>query len=292
MRLSVIALLFSFYLHGQSATPFLTFESSNAYDLKREQIETSHTSKLDKITARIELAATYKNQDHLIEALEEKIKLSGESAPLRYRLGGANGIKALQVAKFFSIPYVKQMLKNFHRAVAIDSTYTPAIEAVIESLCKVPTVLGGDSARAKKYAEILYRQDRVEGYFAKGFIASQEKKNALFFYQKAFEVLVEDDFCQRDLKHYFELKSLNFPYKIAEISATYELYPLIGICAIDYFIANKTPFYNLPMEWSYFWKGQLLQQLGKKKEAFQSINKALEINPNFTEAKQFIKTVI
>ena len=289
MRLSVVVLLFSIYLHGQSTTPFLTFESSKAYDLKRQQIEASQTSRLDKTNARILLAATYKNQDDLIESLEEKIKLSGENAPLRYRLGGANGIKALQVAKFFSIPYVKAMLENFHRAVAIDSTYTPAIEGAIESLCKVPTVLGGDLARAKEYAEMLFRQDRVKGYFAKGFIAFQEKKNALFFYQKAFEVLVEDDFCQRDLKLYFQSKSLNFPYKIAEVSATNELYPAVGICAINYFIANQTPFYNLPIEWSYFRKSQLLQQLGKKEEATQSINKALEINPNFAEAKQFIK---
>lgn len=290
MRL-LIFLLLSTVIHAQSSTPFLTFEKNEMYISKRKQIEVSENTRLEKVTAQIVLAATYKNQDDLIEALSKKIEISGETAPLRYRLGGANGIKALQITKFFSIPYVKAMLKNFHRAVAIDSTYTPAIEAIVESLCKVPTVLGGDLSRAKKYAELLSRQNRVEGLFAKGFIAHHEKREAIGFYKKAFEILEKNDFCQQDLEVYFQTKSLNFPYKIAEISVTYQLHPSIGICAIDYFIANTNAFYNLPMEWVYYRKGQLLQQLGNKKGALQSAKKALEINPNFTQAMQFVKMI-
>lgn len=287
MRLLIF--LLSTFINAQSSTPFLTFEKSEAYALKRKQIEVSKGTPLDKTTAKIVLAATHKNQDDLIEALSKKIEISGETAPLRYRLGGANGIRALQVAKFFSIPYVKAMLKNFHRAVAIDSTYTPAIEAAVESLCKVPSVLGGDLSRAKKYAELLSRQNRIEGYFAKGFIAHHQKREAIGIYKKAFEILEKNDFCQQDLEIFFQAKSLNFPYKIAEISATYQLHPSIGICAIDYFIANSNAFYNLPMEWVYYRKGQLFQQLGNKKQALESVNKALEINPNFTQAMQFVK---
>ena len=50
---------------------------------------------------------------------------------------------------------------------------------------------------------------------------------------------------------------MNFPYKIAEISAYNGIAAPIGICAIDYFIKNQTPFYNMPIEWAYFRKAQL-----------------------------------
>ena len=85
---------------------------------------------------RLQLASKYKVQDDLIKALEEKNRLQGESAQLRYLLGGANGIKALQVNKMFSITYVKAMLENFKRAM-LDPNHLPALEAYIESLCMV-----------------------------------------------------------------------------------------------------------------------------------------------------------
>lgn len=286
-----ILLVCTLGVFAQEPTPFIRFFSSKEYSKELRAIEISNGTTLDKINAKIKLSSTYKNQEDLINALSAKIDQLGETAQLRYLLGGANGIKALQMAKLFSLPYVKAMLSNFHRAVVIDSTYTPALEAIVEALCQVPSVLGGDLKEAKHYADILHRQSAIEGLFAYGFIAETKKSKKNDYYHEAFSQLETINFCSTDLTHFFSKKSMNFPYKIAEISVHHNLNPTIGLCAINYFIANKTPNYNLPVEWMYYRKGQLLEQLGKREQALKWLNKAMALNPNFLAAKNYIKSI-
>lgn len=276
---------------AQDTTPFLNFTPSKEYRQALRAIETTEGTPLDKINAKIKLSSKHKNQEDLIQALSAKIELEGENAQLRYLLGGANGIKAIQTAKLFALPYVRAMLHNFHRAVAIDSTYTPALEAIVEALCQVPPILGGSLSEATAYADILYQQSTIEGLFAYGLIAETKKNKENVYYQTAFEQMETMHLCSTDLTAFFANKSMNFPYKVAEISIRYNLYPALGHCAIDYFIANRTSNYNLPIEWLYYRKGQLLVQLGQPKEAMTWMTKALDHNPNFSLVKNYIKTI-
>ncbi len=291
MRLVFFLLFLSPLVFGQEKAPFRQFNKANksTYIQQKKAISSAEISPEEKINQRIQLASKYKAQDDLIAAFEAKIALLGENAQLRYLLGGSNGIKALQVNRMLSVSYVKEMLFNFERALVLDPSHLPALEAYIESLCMVPALLGGDLAKAKELAARLKSIDQVQAYFSLGFIAAVEQNNALAtdHYKKAFNLLEEQFFCAQNLTDFFAKSAMNFPYKIAEISNAHQLSPAIGLCAINYFIEQQTPFYTLPLEWAYFQKAQLLASLGKNDAALIEMEKALEINPNFELGKSW-----
>ena len=295
MRCIFFLIFISGLAFGQARVPFKQFDEANKkeYFSQEKAIEQSKNNAIEKINLRILLASKYKTQDDLIVALEDKIKLQGESAQLRYLLGGANGIKALQVNKMFSITYVKAMLENFKRALMLDPNHLPALEAYIEALCMVPSLLGGDIEKAEQFAAQLMRLDPVLGYFAKAFIASTENQDqqAELYFTKAFNLLEQQSFCSQNLEEYFANSSMNLPYKMAETSTMYQLSPSIGLCAINHFIERFTLYDNIPLEWAYFQKAQLLFALGEVNAARLAIKTSLEINPVFDVAKKWQRTL-
>ena len=293
MRLIFFLLFFSSLVLAQDKTPFKEFnpvQEQEYFELERGILQTQQAP-LKRINRRLQLASKYNMQDDLIKGLEEKILLVGESAQLWYLLGGANGIKALQVNRMLSIPYVKAMLQSFERAIALNPQHLPALEAYIEALSMVPSLLGGDIKRAKQLAEKLIKLNTTNGLFSLGFIATakQQNKQAKSYYIKAFDLLEEQSFCSQNLTNFFGKTSMNFSYRMAEISAKNNLSPAIGLCAIDYFIAAYSWKDNIPLEWAYFQKAQLLKALGKNKEASSLIKQSLAINPAFDQAKVWEK---
>ncbi len=273
---------------------FLEKDTSKTKEYKQllqEIIVSKHTA-IEKVEQRIKLASIYKAQEDVLAALEEKLILTRETAKLRYLIAGTNGIIALQVSKIFSIPYVKSMLNNFDQSLQLDAGYLPTYEAYTEALCMVPSFLGGDVDKAKYLASKLAQFSPVDGYFAQGYIAASQalESDAIATYKKAFQVLLEMNFCLIDLAEFFASRSMNLPYKIGALSAHYGIETSIGLCAINYFIDHQSPLYNLPLEWAYLRKAQLHKKLDQNAKAYQSISKALAINSNFTLAKQFKQT--
>lgn len=294
MRLVFFLTFISGLVLGQEKAPFKQFDEAikKEYSLQKNAIVQSNNTALEKINLRFRLASRYKSQDDLIVALEDKIKLQGESAQLYYLLGGANGIKALQVNKMFSITYVKAMLENFKRALILDPNHLPALEAYIEALCMVPSLLGGGIDKAKQFAAQLMGLDPVQGFFAMGFIASIEAdEQAKTYFAKAFNLLKQQSFCDQSLENYFANSSMNLPYKIAETSTAHQLSPAVGLCAINYFIERYTSYDNIPLEWAYFQKAQLLYALGKTNDARLAIKESLKINPVFEAVKKWQRTL-
>lgn len=281
--------LLGWMVTAQERPIFMAFDESRqaAYQQEQAQLDQQDLSPLAYVDQKIYIASSYKQLDDLIAALEEKITLTSENAALCYYLGGVNGMKALSVYRLFALPYVRAMLNNFKRSLQLDPTYTPAIEAYIEALCLVPAIIGGSVEKANELSAQLIELSLVEGYFSKGFIAKhlRKDKEAIKAYSRAFDQLEDIGFCQLDPTVFFENKSLNFSYKIAEVSAHYTLSPAIGLCAIDYFIAQATPLYTIPLEWAYYRKAQLQLKLGQVAEAALSLKKALAINPSFELAK-------
>jgi hypothetical protein len=84
---------------------------------------------------------------------------------------------------------------------------------------------------------------------------------------------------------------MNLPYKIAETSTIYQLSPSIGLCVINHFIEQFTLYDNIPLEWAYFQKAQLLFVLGEVNAARLAIKTSLEINPAFEVAKKWQRTL-
>jgi hypothetical protein len=280
--------LFSLGTTAQERPIFERFDEGLAaeYKQKYRELEKSSASEMEVLEQKIKLSTAYKEYDDLMEALEDKLAIT-ETAELRYYLGGINGIKALSVYRLFALPYVRSMLYNFKQAIALDPTYTPAIEAYIESLCLVPSIIGGDVEKAIQLSDKLMQLNKVEGYFSKGFISKSlgDEAAAVSAYSQGFMALEALDFCQSDQEAFFKDKSLNFSFKIAEASTRFGIYPQLGLCAIDYFIAHKSDAYNIPFEWAYFRKAQLHLLLNDKIAAEGAIENALAIQPDFDKAQ-------
>ncbi len=272
-------------------TPFKQFNPENKRLIQKqsEQLNNKIVPLTEQLQERIELASRYQHQEDLIKGLEQKINLVGENARLRYLLGGANGIKALEVSKLFSIPFVKAMLFNFERSIALNPLYLPAYEAYIESLSMVPSLLGGSLDKARQLANKLMEKDKIQAFFALGFIAASqgEKEQANTLYVKGLELLEQKGFCDQNLTDFFSNSSMNYPYKIAEKSANQQQASQVGLCAINYFIEQYSPFHNLPLEWAYYQKARLLHQLNNSSAAKIAIEKALSINANFNIGKSW-----
>ena len=181
----------------------------------------------------------------------------------------------------------KRCWRILKRAIILDPNHLPALEAYIESLCMVPSLIGGDIEKAKQFATQLMRLDPVQGSFALGFIASKETTRCTGeeYFSKAFNLLEQQSFCSQNLEEYFAKSSMNLPYKIAETSTAYQLSPATGLCAINYFIEQFSPYSNIPLEWAYFQKAKLLFALGKINASRLAIKASLEINPAFEIAK-------
>ena len=293
-----VVLIFLFLWMGgfaQERPIFTRFDKTalQEYNQKYRAIENSVTSLDIQLDKKIELATTYNHYDDLIESLEEKIDL-GETAELRYYLGGINGLKALSVYRLFALPYVRSMLNNFKRSLELNPNYTPAIEAYVESLCLVPSIIGGDLKKALQLSEHLLQLNTIEGYFSKGFIAKSkgEDEAARVAYAKAFKELEKQEFCTSDKEVFFKNKSLNFSFKIAEVSSQYGLSPSIGLCAINYFIEHKSYLYNIPLEWAYYRKAELHLLLNDLEAAKAAIDEALTIKPDFEKASALIENKI
>ncbi|MDA8924186.1 hypothetical protein OAC17_03335 [Flavobacteriaceae bacterium] len=282
------------FCFAQESPPFLESDTTKRklYEFQIKEVLNSEASPLEKVEQKIALASVYKEQKDVLAALQEKLILVGESAELFYLIAGTNGIIALQTNPLFSIPNVKAMLKNFDQSIKTDPSFVPSYEAYIEALCMVPSLLGGGIDKAKELAFKLEQLSPVQGYFAQGYIAKTlaDDIKAMTYYTKGFDLLIKKNFCGIDLPEFFASKSMNFPYKIAEISAHNGIAAPIGICAIDYFIKNQTSLYNMPIEWAYFRKAQLHVLQAEDAEAQKWISKALEINPNFEQAKFFKQT--
>ena len=272
-------------LCSQTMPPYLRFDDHQKprYEEALERLLDSLEPPLAQIDARIALAGRFKQQEDLIQVLEEKINRSGENARLCYLLGGAHGIRALEISRFRSLPHVRNMLYYFKRSIALDSTYIPAYEAAVEALCKVPSVIGGSVEEAQAYAQQLQAISPSAGLFSHAFILVQkgEAVAAAAAYKNAFQALEDDIEKEGDAAAYFNRFSMNFPYKIAVLSREQNQSFALGLQAIDYFIDQARPGYNLPLEWAYYHKGKLHQQLGEQDKALAAFDKSLSINPSF-----------
>lgn len=280
--------LISSSLKAQEFAPFARFnsEKKTEYQQKIQKLGNIQNER-DKNQERIELAYAYKDYQGLIKALEEEIKAQPQQANLYYRLAGIQGIRSLEVSKIYAPSYLKSMIKNFQTVLQLSPDFIPAIEAYIEVLCKIPAFFGGSEEKAQKWAHYLEQIAPVDGAFAQAMIVRETQgfDAALPRYKKIFRELSVSDLCKNPVS-FFKGRSINFPYKIAEMAVLTSSSSEVGLCAIEYFIDQESVYYNIPMEWVYYRKAQLLQSLGKTDKAKSMFRKALEINPKFDRAKK------
>ena len=275
-------------LNAQEYAPFKGFDSANTPAYQQEKKKwANHTDLLEKNRELIKLAYAFKDYEGLIDGLEKEIKVHPKKAELYYSLAGIQGIRSLEVSKIFAPPYLRGMIQNFEKALQLSPQFIPAIEAYIEVLCKIPSLFGGSKEKAKEWVEFLKKISPLDGALAEAFFIRETQgfSAAIPIYQSVFEQLQTEAFCDAPAV-FLQEKSINYPYKIAEMVVLTSSSPEVGLCAINYYIEKASLYYNLPMEWAYYRKGQLLKRQGEDVLAKSMFKKALEINPKFEKVKK------
>lgn len=275
-------------LKGQEYAPFAAFDSKNkaAYLQEKKVLERIQNER-DRNGELIQLAYAFKDYEGLIQLLEKEIIHNPKKAELYYRLAGVQGIRSLEVSKIFAPPYLRGMIKNFDSALVLSQDYIPAIEAYIEVLCKIPSLFGGSVTKAEEWVQRLKKLSPIDGALAHAFVVRETQgfDAAIPTYKAVFNQLITVEFCENPTA-FFQGKSINYSYKIAEMAVLTSSSSEVGLCAVDYFIDHTSIYYNIPLEWAYYRKGQLLENQGEKEKAKTVFKKALEINPNFERAKK------
>ena len=129
-------------LYSQKEHPFenlnfinITSDSDNEiFEQEVLKFKNDELSEIEMIEKEILVASKLRDLKKVILLLNRQIKIEGESPDLLYQLGGTNGILAFKKKNLFSITYLNEMLECFSKALDLDPTHVPTLEAYINVL--------------------------------------------------------------------------------------------------------------------------------------------------------------
>jgi len=103
-------------------------------------------------------ARLYFAQDKTEQAydlLEPLLKQHGDLVELQFRFGQSAVVMAQKASIFSKLGYAKEGRKAWEKAVKLDSTYLPALDAIIGFHTGAPSIAGGDKDKALQYIKTL-----------------------------------------------------------------------------------------------------------------------------------------
>jgi tetratricopeptide (TPR) repeat protein len=80
-------------------------------------------------------------------------------------------------------------------------------------------------------------------------------------------------------------------FDLGRVSAQYQMEPEMGIAFLDHYLKDFGFKDNYPLEWAYYYRSKIYLYKRDFKKAKASIEKAMEINPDFEEGLEFLNTI-
>lgn len=125
------------------------------------------------------LGRTYwflQNYDEAIEYLERAININNQIADYHFWLGQALGSKADGANIIKQAIMAPEILKEFERTVAIDSTHIRGHYGLASFYLAAPAILGGDIEKARNEAKIILKLDKPQGILISAEIYEHEDR--------------------------------------------------------------------------------------------------------------------
>ena len=119
----------------------------------------------------------FKKWDKAIAYYEDLVNLKPNSALYNFKLGGALGMKAMEISKFqaaFLIPDIKEHLE---KAVTIDPGHIESRRALAQLYLELPSVLGGGLDKSLVHAKKLEELSKLDYRIAMAFVFSYKEKD-------------------------------------------------------------------------------------------------------------------
>tara|TARA_B100000408_G_C10306931_1_gene227069 strand:- start:297 stop:1175 length:879 start_codon:yes stop_codon:yes gene_type:complete len=210
-----------------------------------------------------------KQWDSAISYYEELLELKPDCALYNFKLGGALGMKAMEISKFqaaFLIPDIKKYLE---KAVSLDPNHVESHRALSQLYLELPSMLGGDFEKALSHAKKIKQLSRLDYCIAMAFIYAYKDNTVTAgdFINKAIQEAKKDPSLLIRNYLYFELAQEAVRFQVASSE-------------VDELMAKFVKGFNYldlktPAE-AYLKLAQLSKKQGNKIGAKKYITKSLE----------------
>lgn len=284
--------LFPLLIFSQVKTPFVSYdyESDATYvkalkSLKKKPQQQSTTI----IKSIAELSYTYKDWDTAIEYYE-RLLFKAPQAENYFRVAVAAARKSLEVSRFFSVPYIIKARKSVLEAHKLQPKRTVFLSLLIQLYAEIPSLFGGSIDFAEKKANELTDINPLEGAMMQAYVF-EVKNNSMASKSKYAEVFrsLKEKFT--DSEQWNSTLGRDTIFDLGRVSAQYQMEPEMGIAFLDHYLKDFGFKDNYPLEWAYYYRSKIYLYKRDFKKAKASIEKAMEINPNFEEGLEFLNTI-
>ena len=284
--------LFPLLIVSQSKTPFVSYdyESDADYMKALKSLKNQPQQQSTVIFKSIaDLSYAYKDWDTAIE-FYERLLLEASQAENYFKVAVAASRKSLEVSRFFSVPYVVKARKCALKAHQLQPKRVVFLNLLIQLYAEIPSFLGGDIDFAEKKANELTSFDSLEGAMMQAYVF-EVKNNFDTSKSKYAEVFgsLKEKF--PDSEQWENALKRDMIFDLGRVSALYQIEPDIGIAFLDHYLKSFDFKDNYPLEWAYYYCSKIYLYKKDFKKAKASIEKALEINPNFEEGLEILNTV-
>jgi len=292
IKWSILFFFFPLLILSQAKTPLVSYdyESDAKYTEELRLLKNKANRESTAIIRSIaELSYDYKDWDTAIDYYEILL-LDAPKAENYFKLGVAAARKSLEVSRFLSVPYILIAKRSVLQAHELKPKKVIFFNLLIQLYAEIPSLFGGSIAMAETKADGLRDIDPVEGMMMQAYVlevknnyeASKSKYAEVFRYLKQ-EIPATDQWgsaLRRDLI-----------FDLGRAAAEFKMEPELGISFLDHYIKDSGFKDNYPLEWAYYYRSKIYLYTKDFKNAKASTKKALEINPDFEEGLELLKTV-
>ena len=258
-------------------------------------------------------ALSHGDSDAAIAALEKAVAQDPQSADAHFYLAQAYLGKVQASGMLAAATYGPKAKREFESTVAIDPKHVDARFGLVEFYAGAPGMMGGSIDKALEQAKAIKAVDPVVGHRAYAFIYTQQKKPDLAKqeYVDALRERPDSPKAHSFFGQYLANVEKNYGAAFVEfetalkVDSTYmaAFYHLGRVAALsDSNLAHGeeslkkylgyTPKTNEPtLARAHYFLGAIYEKQGRKAEAKQSYEAALQLNPALKEASEALKRV-
>ncbi|TDN93467.1 tetratricopeptide repeat protein [Salegentibacter sp. 24] len=259
--------------------------------LKENQIKSAkavfeaHPDNLKAVEYLGDIASFQKKWDEAIAYYEKLVENQPNSSAYNFKLGGAMGMKAMEISKLKAALMLGDIKSYLNKAAELDKNHAQVRRALVELYMQLPFFIGGDKDLAQQYVTELHSINKVDAYLAQAYIHKTEENMEAM--RTAVTSALEE--AQKD-ESLVERNYLN--YELGERAATLGLLPNLAIGFLENYIANYNYKDLKSPAWAHFYIAKIQASKNNQDKALIHINRALTEKLIFPEAEKLKQQIL
>jgi len=259
--------------------------------LKKNQISQAkrffqeHPENIKAIEYLGDIASFEKKWDLAIQHYEKLVENQPNSSAYNFKLGGAMGMKAIEISKFRAALMLGDIKSYLNKAAELDKNHAEVRRALVELYMQLPSIVGGSKDVAQQYVKELGSINKVDAYLAKAYISKVEEDDEatkIAVKNAVSEAISDKSLIERNFQN----------YELGERAAAFGIMPDSAI----YFLENYVKNYNYKdlksPAWAHFHIAKIQASRDNKDKALVHVNKALANKFDFPEAEKLKQQIL